>query len=148
MTLAKDIVRDLLPAYWSGEATAATRDAVDAFFAQDPDFAKAARLSAQGLDLVARLPAGEPNAAGEIVALRRTKSVLRLQRILFALALTFTLNAVSLGFSFEISDGHVTAHWLAVPGQGYVVGAVLLIGAALWVFYGRVSWRVRTHVLG
>ena len=148
MTIAKDIVRDLLPAYWSGEATAATRDAVEACFTQDPAFAEEARRGSQALESLALLHRGAPGPAAELMTLRRAKKVLRTQRILLAVASTFTLNAVSIGFSFEVGDGRVHAHWLALPGQGVAVGAVLLVAAVSWTLYALFSRRVHTRVLG
>lgn len=148
MTITRDIVRDLLPAYWSGEATADTRAAVEAYFAQEPAFAEEARREAQALEHIETLPSDGPDAAIRLAALRRAKRVLRTQRIVFALASTFTLNALSLGFSFEIGNGAVKAHWLALPGQAWVVGILLLAAVVTWIFYFRIHRRVRTSVMG
>jgi anti-sigma factor RsiW len=148
MTIAKDIIRDLLPAYWSGEASAATRAAIEASFAQDPAFAEEARRSAEALVQLPLVRTDNPDAAIELSALRRARRVLRTQRLLFALASTLTLNAVSLGFSFEVGNGHVRVHWLTLPGQAAVVGAVLVVAIALWALYARTTRRVRTRVLG
>jgi anti-sigma factor RsiW len=144
MTITRDIVRDLLPAYWSGEASADTRAAVESFFAQDPAFAEEARREALTLGNLGTMHVAEPDEAARLATLRRAKRVLRRQRIAFALAIAFTLDAVFLGFSLDAMG----VHWLALPGQGWAVGFMVLIAAAMWIVYGRISRRVRTSVIG
>ena len=148
MTIARDVIRDLLPAYWSGEASAATREAVEAAFAEDPAFGEQARRAADALVELPLAPVDHPDAAIELSTLRRARRALRTQRLLFALASTLTLNAVSLGFSFEVGNGHVRVHWLALPGQAALVGGMLVLAIALWALYARTTRGVRTKVLG
>ena len=50
MSVTRDVIRDLLPAYFSDEATEDTRRLVDDFFRQDPEFEVIAREGAQQLD--------------------------------------------------------------------------------------------------
>ena len=148
MTITRDIVRDLLPIYWSGEASADTRAAVEAYIAQDLAFAREASREAQALQHLEPMPADGPDAGTRLAALERTKRVLRAQRILFALASTFTLNVVSLGFSFQVDEGSVRVRWLALPGQGLVLTVVALAAIVLWVLYARVHRRVATRIFG
>lgn len=148
MTIAREIIRDLLPIYWSGEASGPTREAVEAAFAQDPAFAAEARRAAEALVELPRAPTDSPDPVIELAALRRARRMLRTQRLLFALASTLTLNAVSLGFSFEVGNGRVRVHWLAVPGQAAVVVGVLVVAIVLWALYARTTREVQTRVLG
>jgi anti-sigma factor RsiW len=43
MNVTREVIYDLLPAYFSGEASADTRAIVDEFFATDPEFARMAK---------------------------------------------------------------------------------------------------------
>ena len=43
MTVSRDVIYDLLPAYFAGEASADTRTLVDEFFETDPEFGRMAR---------------------------------------------------------------------------------------------------------
>ena len=54
MKLEREVIIDLLPAYFSGEASAATRTLVEDFFRENPDFEKSARSAAGA--------AGEPES--------------------------------------------------------------------------------------
>lgn len=148
MTIHRDIITDLLPTYWSGEASPATRDAVEAAFAEDSAFAAEVRRALGGLPDLPLAPTNPTDATRELSTLRRARRVLRTQRILFALASTLTLNALSLGFSFEIGEGHVRMHWLALPGQAAIVSGLGVLAVVSWVLYGRVTRKVQTRVLG
>lgn len=148
MTITRDIVRDLLPAYWSGEASPDTRAAVEAWLAQDPALALEARREAEAFEHLEETHADAPDPGIRMVALRRTKRILRVQRILFALASTFSLNAVSLGFSLRVDDAGAHLQWLALRGQGWVVAGVALVALALWIVYAQVHRQVRDRLIG
>jgi len=148
VTITREIIRDLLPAYWSGEASADTRAAVEAYFEQEPTFAEEARREARALEYVEHVPSYDPDPATRLAALQRAKRILRTQRILFALASTLSLNMLSLGFSFEIGSGTVKVHWLALPGQAWAVGALTLAAVVTWLLYFRVHRQVRMSVMG
>jgi hypothetical protein len=147
MDITRDVVNDLLPAYYSGDASPDTRRLIDEYFRQHPDFhAEAERASA----ILRRVGDVEPPArdsAGERLALTRAKRILRWQQVLLALATTFTLNAISLGFSFEIADGGFHVHWLSLPGQGLAIAGIMAISVLLWIAYLKVTRRVRSRVL-
>ncbi len=143
MNITQDIIEDLLPAYFSGEASVDTHRLVEDFFRKNPAFEVQARRSAQIVEALGRAPLARPDAAGELVALKRARRVLRVQRILMAVALTFSFNAVSLGFSFEVSDGRLHPLWLALPWQGPAVVILGLVAAALWFAYARAAQMVR-----
>jgi hypothetical protein len=65
-----------------------------------------------------------------------------------ALALTLSLNAITLSFSFEISDGRFRLHWLTLPGQPIAVAVLGLLSVALWIAYAHTSRRITTEILG
>lgn len=148
MTITRDIARDLLPAYWSGEASADTRAAVEAYLAQDPAFAEEASRAARALADFEPASSDGPDAATRIDALDRTKRVLRAQRILFALATTFSLNALTLGFSVQVDGGRWRLQWLALPGQGWLLVAVAVAAIVMWILYARVHRRATRTILG
>ena len=50
MKLEREVIIDLLPAYFSGEASAATRALVEDFFRENPDFEKSARSAGGALE--------------------------------------------------------------------------------------------------
>jgi hypothetical protein len=148
MNITRDVITDLLPAYFSGEASADTRSVVEQFFHQDPAFEQEARSDTKGLQVLSQTGIVTPDSRLESKTLKRAKRLLRVQAILLALASTFGLNAVSLSFSFEVGNGATRIHWLALPGQRTIVLLVFAVSVLLWILYAMVRRRVRMRVMG
>jgi anti-sigma factor RsiW len=145
MNLSEDVIRDLLPAYYSGEASDDTRQLVDAYFAEHPGFE--AGLAGQRA-IQAALGAIAPDVPDERVALRRAKRVLRWQQVMLLVASTLSLNVITLSFSFEIGHGPPRVHWLSVPGQGPFVAILGAASLVCWFAYFRIGKRIRRRILG
>jgi len=47
MKITRDVIIDLLPLYFSGEASTDTKDLVETYFDQNPDFAEEAKKSSE-----------------------------------------------------------------------------------------------------
>ena len=148
MNVTRDVINDLLPAYFAGDASADTRYLVEEYFRQDAAFEREARSSAGGLEILDQTGTKPVDSRIEETALKRAKRLLRIQTILFALASTFSLNLISLGFSFEVGNGYTRVHWLALPGQGKLLIAILAMATVFWVIYFFVRRRVKIRVLG
>jgi len=126
MNVTREVVTDLLPVYFSGEASGDTKVLVEDYFRQDPDFERIARNAATPLEAL-RAPA--PIAAGpekEKQDLESVRRGLRQRQWLFAGSLFLTLFPLSYYFTF--THGHLVSltvrdalwnaafHWsLAVP---------------------------------
>ena len=74
MKLEREVIIDLLPAYFSGEASTATRRLVEEFFRENPDFEKSARSAAGPLESLKVSP-GMLNPEREKLALERARLV-------------------------------------------------------------------------
>jgi hypothetical protein len=126
MNVTRELVTDLLPVYFSGEASGDTKALVEDYFRQDPDFERIARSAATPLETLQR-PA--PIAASTEEKKRDLESIrwgLRRRQWLFAGSLFLTLFPLSYYFTF--THGHLVSlavrdalwntafHWsLAVP---------------------------------
>ena len=73
MNITREVVTDLLPIYFSGEASGDTRVLVEDYFRQDPDFERIARSAATPLET---LRAAAPIAASSEKEKRDLESVL------------------------------------------------------------------------
>lgn len=106
MTVTREVVRDLWPAYVAGEASGDTRRLVDEFLAQDPEFARSLRSDAEPVvETTIDLP---PNH--EARTLDRVKARLRRRSPFRLVALAFTgLTVLRLiqQTSFTTSPGEV-----------------------------------------
>jgi len=136
MNLEREVIIDLLPAYFSGEASAATRTLVEDFFRENPDFEKSARSAAGPLESLkaapSRLGAGlDPEK--EKLALERARLVTETRSSFFWLAVISTLML----FLFRIQNGKLI--WIVWSGSGSGFGGrgALFIAMAVffWLFY-------------
>ncbi|HZD07370.1 MAG: hypothetical protein ACRD72_03600 [Candidatus Angelobacter sp.] len=132
MKLEREVIIDLLPAYFSGEASAATRTLVEDFFRENPDFEKSARSAAGPLEsLKAAPPRIDPEK--EKLALERARMVTETRSSFFWLAVISTLML----FLFRIQNGKII--WIVWSGSASGSGSrgPLFIAMAVffWVFY-------------
>ncbi len=132
MNVTREVITDLLPVYFSGEASNDTRSLVEDFFRRDPEFAALARADwspASGFEQLKQ--------EGPMEALNRTKRYLRDRSMFLAVATFFTL----LPFSILYHGGKVYWAWREMPQAS---GAAALIGLACWCAYALSWYRVRS----
>lgn len=90
MNVTREIVTDLLPLYYSGEASADTRALVEDFFRRDPEFAHLARRMSEVREkLVQDVPPAE--ARLEKDALKKTRDLLVVRNMWLCFAVAYTL---------------------------------------------------------
>jgi len=103
MNVTREVITDLLPLYFSGEASADTVAMVDEFFRQDPEFAHLARrMSDVREKLVRDVPA--PEAAMEKTALKKTRDMVQARNLWLAFAVAYTVVPM---FVFRTRVAHV-----------------------------------------
>lgn len=136
MKLEREVIIDLLPAYFSGEASAATRALVEDFFRENPDFEKSARSAAGPLESLKaaapKLDAGL-DAEREKLALERARMVTETRSSFFWLAVLSTLML----FLFRIQNGKVI--WIVWSGSASGGGSrgplFIAMAVFMWLFY-------------
>jgi len=122
MKVTREVIRDLLPAYLSGEASPDTRALVEEFLAGDPalrgEFERGAKEMLTPIP-VTLLPDHEKKT------LDRTHRLLRLRSVLIALTFFF----IAIPFSFSVSDAGVHWVWGDLPRAIYgFAGLAFAIG--------------------
>jgi len=132
MIIEREVIVDLLPAYFSGEASAATRRLVEDFFRENPDFEKSARSSAGPLEsLKAAPPRLDPEK--EKLALERARLVTETRSSFFWLAVIGTLML----FLFRIQNGKLI--WIvwsrSASGAGSRGPLFIAMAVFFWLFY-------------
>ena len=131
MNVTREVVTDLLPVYFSGEASGDTKVLVEDYFRQDPDFERIARSAATPLEA---LRAATPIAAGPEKEKRDLESVrwgLRRRQWLFAGSLFFTLFPLSYYFTF--TNGHIAS--LPVRDALWNTAFHWTLAAPFWFLY-------------
>ena len=121
MTVTRDVILDLLPMYFAGHVSADTKQLVDEFLTQDPDFA---RMSARFDALVKARGASPEGDLGERRALQRARRLLRYRNQMIGFAVACSLAP----FVFAFRDSHVEPMLFQnKPGMalGFAIVAVL-----------------------
>ena len=103
MNITREVVTDLLPIYFSGEASSDTKSLVEEYFRDNPDFERMARSAGTPLETLRTAP---PVAAGSEKEKRDLESVrcgLDRRKWLFAVSLFLTLSPLF----FYFTHGHL-----------------------------------------
>src|ERR1044071_9867624 len=90
MTITRDVIFDLLPAYFAGDVSADTRALVEEFFATDPEFRKMAEKFQQAW----QQRASSGSASSEARTFERARTRLERRQISGAFAMAFGLAAL------------------------------------------------------
>jgi hypothetical protein len=132
MKLEREIIVDLLPAYFSGESSAATRTLVEEYFRENPDFEKSARSAGGALESL-KVPPAWLDPEKEKLALERARLVTETRSSFFWLAVISTLML----FLFRIQNGKVI--WIvwssSGPGSGSRGPVFIAMAMFFWLFY-------------
>jgi hypothetical protein len=135
MNVTREVVTDLLPIYFSGEASGDTKVLVEDYFRQDPDFERIARGAATPLTT---LRAAAPIAAGPEREKRDLQSVLwglRRRTWLFGVSLFLTLAPLS----FDFTRGHIVS--LIFRDSPWHAAFDWSQAAVLWfLYFARLRW--------
>jgi len=134
MNVTRPVISDVWPLYASGEASAETRALVEAFLAEDAEFARTLRDSS-GLVLGAPSAPALP-ADVELKALTKTKRRLWGYARLLQLAMLFSVMA----FGRIVSD----TSWDVSPRNFIVVAS---IAAVFWIAFVVSLIRIRARIL-
>jgi len=139
MKVTQSVVMDLLPVYLSGEASPDTKDLIEEFLRQDPEFAKEVEAQKREFGRQQELlqPAGAPSADHELRTLAQTRSLMERQKWALALALMLT----ALPFSFVASGGHLT--FMIVRDQPVLAAGAWVGAVILWIQYFITRRRLR-----
>lgn len=132
MKIEREIIVDLLPAYFSGESSAATRMLVEGYFRENPDFEKFAHSAGGALEsLKVSPPRLDPEK--EKLALERARMVTETRSSFFWLAVISTLMLLL----FRIQNGKII--WIVWSGSASGSGSrgpvFIAMAVFFWLFY-------------
>ncbi len=135
MTLTRNLVRDLLPLYAAGEASAETRQVVEQWLATDPVLT--AELAALREDQPVPPINRDRLLERERLVIEETRHLLGRRAWWLSLALLFTA-LVSVSFYYRFEGMHFPLQRFVVLEYGSAVAAV-----GFWVLFFRSARRLR-----
>ncbi len=125
MTVTRAVIYDLLPAYFSGDASADTRTLVEQHLAADPELKKMAERFGKLLSAGGATPRGDADRAKAAFVRARGRAKLQIAGFIWLLAAIFSF-AVAMFVSFNGRFGF--AH------PGLIMGGVFTVCAfAMWL---------------
>jgi hypothetical protein len=141
MNVTCDVLTDLLPVYFSGEASEDTKRLVEEYFRENPDFERIARKAATSLEDLRMTAPVAPEAEREKYDLQWAREELFRRRVGFATALLFTLAPLMTLYR----DGRLV--WTAILNDPWLLALCWCIGAFLWFqYFARLSRRTSAMV--
>jgi hypothetical protein len=134
MKLQREVIVDLLPAYFSGEASAATRALVEEYFRENPDFEKSARTAGGALESL-KVSSSSIDPEKEKLALERARLMVETRSTFLWMAILFTL----LPGLFHVRDHRIIwVLWEGSAVRGIVLSATAIF---LWLMYFQARRR-------
>ena len=116
MKISRDVIYDLLPGYFAGEASPDTRALIQEYFETDPEFRRMAERFQAILDGTRKLEQPDAEAARERATFDRVRSQAKRRQETRAMAAGFGLAAVFAGFMAivkpEPGPGHANAGFI------------------------------------
>jgi hypothetical protein len=147
MQVNRDVVIDLLPVYFSGEASESTRALVEECFREDPDLERIARSASKDVEVLRGAQVGQEEWEKKLaLELGRERARVRAESVhavCASTALMFTLTSMA----FRIHHHKlILLNWQKYP----LTGAAFAVGAAIcWLAFwlGRTRFRILPKLL-
>lgn len=126
MNIHQDVILDLLPTYYAGEASVQSRQLIESYFSANPEFARAMHATQQAGPAI---PKAEHVSNG-LQTVQRVRSALNRRAGLLGASIGFSLAPFS--FVFD-SDKGLT--WLMLRDAPVIAGIYVAAAAFMWIFY-------------
>ena len=135
MKVTHDVIIDLLPLYFSGEASEDTKVLIDTYFEQNSEFAEKAKATSKQ-NITNEIPI-TLTKEDEMDTFNKTKKFIKLRSWLLGFAIFFTLAPASVAHI----DGKT--YWFATEASLTAL-AYGLVGVTFWVSYFITRHKIRT----
>ena len=141
MNVTAEVVTDLLPIYFSGDASKDTKALVEDYFRENPDFERIARRAATPLETLHAAPPVAVDSEKEKRDIESVRCGLERRKWLFGLSLFLTLSPLS----FYLRHGHLAS--LMVGDALWAAAFDWSMAALFWfLYFVRLRWRTASLV--
>jgi hypothetical protein len=137
VNVSKEVIKDLLPLYASGEASPDTCELVQQCVLEDPELAELLRQIAEGDELLRGKPPVPDLERSQVRSFKKARTLIRYRSGILGAAIAYTL----LPFAFVYSNGHV--RWIVLSDMPGAALSSIVIALALWATYVVLSVRAR-----
>ena len=129
MKITREVVKDLLPAYFSGEASSDTKSLVEDYFRENPEFERMARSAGTPLDTLRTARPVVASSEKEKRDLESVRGAIDQRKWLFGLSLFLTLSPLW----FYLTHGHLAS--LMLGDNLWKAAFDWSIAAVFWFLY-------------
>jgi hypothetical protein len=141
MNVTREVMTDLLPVYFSGEASEDTKQLVENYFRENPDFERIARRAAMPLEQLRGTAPVAAEAEREKRDLQWARKEFLRRRVVFAVALFFTCSPLMTVYR----NGRVV--WTAFLNDPWLLAFFWCVAGLFWFQYvARLSRRTTAMI--
>ena len=141
MIVTRDVLTDLLPVYFSGEASEDTKQLVEIYLRENPDFERTARRDAMPLEQLRGTAPVVAEAEREKSDLQWARKEFLRRRMVFGVALFFTLAPLMTVFENGRLD------WTAFVNDRWLLALFWCVAGLFWLQYAaRLSRRATAMI--
>ena len=135
MNISREVIKDLLPLYVSGEASDDTRELVKHYVDTDPELRVILREMTEAENLLNHQPFVPDLGDAQVRSFQRARSFVRYRSVVLGAAIAYSL----FPFAFVYANGQV--RWIVIAEMPRVAVGCLLVAAVLWCAYVFLSRR-------
>jgi hypothetical protein len=141
MNVTRDVITDLLPVYFSGEASEDTKQLVEIYFRENPDFERIAQRAAIPLEQLRRTAPVAAEAEREKCDLQWARKEFLRRRVVFGAALFFTFAPLMTVYRNE------RVVWTAFLNDPWLLALFWCVAGLFWFQYvARLSRRTTAMI--
>ena len=141
MNITREVMTDLLPVYFSGEASEDTKQLVEIYFRENPDFERIARRAAMPLEQLRGTAPVAAEAEREKCDLQWARKEFFRRRVVFGVALFFTCAPLMTVYG----NGRVV--WTAFLNNPWQLALFWCVAGLFWFQYvARLSRRTTAMI--
>jgi hypothetical protein len=138
MNLSREVIKDLLPLYATGEASQETCELVEEFLQKDAELRGLLGKMTEAEAMLEQKPKAPDLEDAQLRSLRKTRVMLRYRGLVMGIAIAYSL----LPLAFVYSDGKFK--WLVMENASREVWVgCVVVAAALWIVYWMIARKTR-----
>jgi hypothetical protein len=137
MNISREVIKDLLPLYVSGEASDETRELVQDYVDKDPELKAMLTEMSEAEQLLSHKPHVPDLADSQVRSFQKARLLIRYRGLIMGAAIAYSL----FPFTFIYENGEM--HWVVISEMPKVAVSSAVIACILWCTYLFISRKGR-----
>jgi hypothetical protein len=137
MNISREVIKDLLPLYVSGEASDETRELVRHYIDNDPELRAMLAEMTEAEQLLSHKPHVPDLGDSQVRSFQKARLLIRYRGLIMGAAIAYSL----FPFTFIYENGEM--HWVVISEMPKVAVSSAVIAGILWCTYLYISRKGR-----